>query len=220
MTAVRIVVAAGSGLRRAAMARLLEDAGFEIAGQAMDADDLLRKVRAHRPDVAIAELPDQRCRDECAQVVRAIRGELPGVGVLLISRQVDAGQATALLEPGAEGVGYLLEGRVSGVSHFIEAVRDVAAHGSVLDPEVLTRLFAKARPDPLIDELSERDRAVLAQMAVGVTNRGIARRMFLSERAIERHVTNIFDKLGITSSSQVNRRVLAVLAYLRTTAPA
>jgi DNA-binding NarL/FixJ family response regulator len=219
MSPVRVVVATGSGLRRAAMVRLLEDAGFGIAGQATDAGDLLRKVRAHRPDVAIAELPEPQCVDECARVVRTIRGELPGVGVLLISRQVDARQASALLEPSAEGAGYLLEGRVTGVSRFIEAVRDVAAHGSVLDPEVVTSLFAKARPDPLIDELSERDRTVLAQMAAGVTNRGIAQRMFLSERAIERHVTNIFDKLGITTSSQVNRRVLAVLAYLRTAAP-
>jgi DNA-binding NarL/FixJ family response regulator len=218
MTGVRVVVAAGSGLRRAAMARLLQDAGFEVAGQAGDAADLLRKVRAHRPDVAIAELPEPHCRDECVRVVRAIRSELPGVGVLLISRQVEARHAIALLEHGAEGAGYLLEGRVTGVSRFIEAVRDVAAHGSVLDPEVVTRLFAQYRRAPVIDELSELDREVLAQMAAGATNRGIARRMFLSERAIERHVTSIFDTLGITTARQANRRVLAVLAYLRTAA--
>jgi DNA-binding NarL/FixJ family response regulator len=214
MTGVRVVVAAGSGLRRAAMVRLLQDAGLEVAGQAGDAGDLLRKVRAHRPDVAIAELPAQRCRDECARVVRAIRRELPGVGVLLISQQVEIGHAAALLEPGAEGAGYLLERRMTDVSRFIEAVRQVAARGSVLDPEVITRLMTRKQSDRVIDKLSERDRDVLAQIAAGITNRGIARRMFLSERAIERHVTSIFDTLGITTARHANRRILAVLAYL------
>ena len=216
----RVLVAAGSGLRRAAMIRLLEDAGFEVTGQAGDAGDLLRKARAHRPDVAIAELPDtQRALDEYVQVLRTIRSELR-VGVLLISQEVEAGHAAALLELGAEGAGYLLEGRVTGVARFIEAVRDVAACGSVLDTEVVTRLMARERRNPVFDELSERDREVLAQMAAGVTNRGIARRMFLSERAIERHVTSIFDALGITAARQANRRVLAVLAYLRGGEPA
>ena len=216
----RVLVAAGSGLRRAAMIRLLEDAGFEVTSQAGDAGDLLRKARAHRPDVAIAELPDtQRALDEYVQVLRTIRGELR-VGVLLISQEVEAGHAAALLELGAEGAGYLLEGRVTGVARFIEAVRDVAACGSVLDTEVVTRLMARERRNPVFDELSERDREVLAQMAAGVTNRGIARRMFLSERAIERHVTSIFDALGITAARQANRRVLAVLAYLRGGEPA
>jgi DNA-binding NarL/FixJ family response regulator len=214
MTGVRVVVAAGSGLRRAAMVRLLQDAGLEVAGQAGDAGDLLRKVRAHRPDVAIAELPAQRCRDECARVVRAIRRELPGVGVLLISQQVETGHAAALLEPGAEGAGYLLERRMTDVSRFIEAVRQVAARGSVLDPEVITRLMTRKQSDHVIDKLSERDRDVLAQIAAGITNHGPARRMFLSERAVERHVTSIFDTLGITTTRHANRRILAVLAYL------
>ena len=146
----RVLVAAGSGLRRAAMIRLLEDAGFEVTGQAGDAGDLLRKARAHRPDVAIAELPDtQRALDEYVQVLRTIRGELR-VGVLLISQEVEAGHAAALLELGAEGAGYLLEGRVTGVARFIEAVRDVAACGSVLDTEVVTRLMARERRNPVI----------------------------------------------------------------------
>lgn len=219
MTNVRVVVAAGSALRRAALVRLLEDAGFDVIGEAGDAGDLLRKARAHLPDVAIAELPEPHCRDECTRVVRAIRTELPGVGVLLISQQVEAGHATALLEIGAAGAGYLLEGRVTGVARFVQAVRDVAAQGAVLDPEVVTRLMTREPRDPVIDELSERDREVLAQMAAGASNRGIARRMFLSERAIERHVTNIFDALGISTARAANRRVLAVLAYLRAAAP-
>jgi DNA-binding NarL/FixJ family response regulator len=219
VTNVRVVVAAGSALRRAALVRLLEDAGFDVIGEAGDAGDLLRKARAHLPDVAIAELPEPHCRDECTRVVRAIRTELPGVGVLLISQQVEAGHATALLEIGAAGAGYLLEGRVTGVARFVQAVRDVAAQGAVLDPEVVTRLMTREPRDPVIDELSERDREVLAQMAAGASNRGIARRMFLSERAIERHVTNIFDALGISTARAANRRVLAVLAYLRAAAP-
>jgi DNA-binding NarL/FixJ family response regulator len=215
VTGQRVVVAAGSGLLRAAIVRLLQDAGFEVAGQAGDAGDLLRKVRAHRPDVIIAQLPDPDCGlDECVRALGTIRSELPGVGVLLISRQVDAGHAAALLEPGAEGAGYLLEGGVTGVSRFVEAVRHVAARGTLLDPEVVTHLLARPRRDPLVDELSERDREVLAQMAAGVSNRGIARRMFLSERGVERHVTRVFDKLGITTARHADRRVLAVLAYL------
>jgi DNA-binding NarL/FixJ family response regulator len=216
MPAVRIVVAASSGLRRAATVRLLEDAGFEVVGQAGNAGDLLRKVRAHRPDVALAELPQPACRDDCARVVRTIRRELPSVGVLLISQRVEAGHASALVETGAEGAGYLVEGRVTGVSRLIQAVRDVAARRSVLDPEVVTRLLNRGRRDPVVDQLSDRDREVLGQIAAGVSNRGIARRMFLSERAVERHVTTIFDTLGLTSARETNRRVLAALAYLRT----
>ncbi len=207
MTRLRTVVAARSALRRAALARLLVDAGFEVAGQAGDANDMLRKVRAHRPDVAIAEL------DDCAPALRIIRAELPDVGVLLISPRVDAGHAAALLQPAADGAGYLLEAR-TGVERFIEAVRQVAARGTVLEPEIVTRLVAGERRHPLIDAMSDRDREVLAQMAAGVSNRGIASRMFLSERAIERHVTSIFEALGIAAVRQANRRVLAVLAYL------
>jgi DNA-binding NarL/FixJ family response regulator len=211
VTGLRTVVAAGSALRRAAMIRLLQDAGFVVAGHALDAGDLLRKVRAHRPDVAIAELAGL---DDCVPALRTIRSELPGVGVLLISPLVDARHAAALVELGAEGAGYLLEARVTGVAGFIEAVGRVADRGTILDPEVVMRLVAGERRDPFVDELSDRDREVLAQMAAGVNNRGIARRMFLSERAIERHVTSIFDALGITAAREANRRVLAVLAYL------
>jgi len=215
MTGVRAVIGGVSGLRRAAMVSLLEDAGVAVVAQAANGGELLRKVRAHRPDVAIAELPEPNRRTEdCVRALRAIRSELPGVGVLLISRRAEAGHTAALLDCGAEGAGYLLEERVTDVARFIEAVREVAAHGSVLDPEVVTLLLARTRPGRPIDELSGRDREVLAQMAAGVTNRGIARRMFLSERAIQRHVTSIFDKLGILAARQANRRVLAVLVYL------
>ena len=216
MTGVRVVIGGISGLRRAAMVSLLEDAGFPVVAQAGDGGELLRKVRAHRPDVAIVELPEPNRRPEdCVRALRAIRSELPGVGVLLISRRVEAGHAAALLHCGAEGAGYLLEERVTDVARFIGAVREVADHGSVLDPEVVTLLLARTRPGSRIDELSGRDREVLAQMAAGVTNRGIARRMFLSERAIERHVSAIFNALGLDRCRTTHRRVLAVLAHLR-----
>lgn len=221
MTQRRVVVAARSALRRAVMVRLLRDADIDVAGQAGDARELLRKVRAHRPDVAIAELPDPHpALDDSAVAVATIRRELPGVGVLLVSPRVDARHAAALLEPGAEGAGYLLERRVTHVSAFIEAVLDVAGGGSVLDPEVVTHFAARHRHEPLIGALSERDRQVLAQIAAGVSNRGIARRTFVSERSVARQVTSIFDKLGIADAKHANRRVLAVLAYLGAPAPA
>jgi DNA-binding NarL/FixJ family response regulator len=214
VTGARVLVACGSPLRRASIRRLLEDAGFVAAGEAGDSADLLRKVRAHRPAVAIAELPPEvHPRSECVQVVRTIRRELPEVGLLIIAQAVSPAHAAALLESGAEGAGYLLEQRVAGTTEFLAAVREVAARGSAVDPEVVTHLLSRGRRDPVLEELSEREREVLAQMAAGVSNCGIARRMFLSERAIERHVTRIFAALGIAAAREANRRVLAVLAY-------
>ena len=208
---MRIVVASASALRRAAIARLLDDAGFTVPAQAADGDELLRKVRAHRPDVAVAELP------MCAQVVRMLRSEHPDTGLLLVSECASPAHGAALLERGAGGTGYLLEGQLS-VPRFVAAVRAVAAGGAALDPEIVTRLFTPGRRD--LDDLSDRDREVLEQMAAGASNRGIARRMFLSERAIERHVTSIFDALGIPAAREANRRVQAVLAYLAGAEPA
>jgi DNA-binding NarL/FixJ family response regulator len=214
VTGARVVVACCSPLRRAAMLQLLEDARFELAGQAGDPAELLRKVRAHNPAVAIAELPPAPlARSEWVRVVRTIRRELSQVGMLLISDTVSPGHAAALLEPGAEGVGYLLEQRVTGAAQFVAAVREVAARGVAVDADVVTHLLSRDRHGPALEELSAREREVLAQMAAGVSNRGIARRMFLSERAIERHVTRIFDALGIRAAREANRRVLAVLAY-------
>lgn len=206
-----VIVAGRSGLHRAAIVRLLDDAGFTVSGQAADDAELLRKVRAHRPDVAIAELP------VCAEVLRTIRSEFPQLGVLVVAEAVSPPHAAALLAGGAAGAGYVLAGR-AGATRFVEAVRDVGAGRSALDDEVLTRLLTRGRSD--LDALSDRDREVLAQMAAGASNRGIARRMFLSERAIERHVTSIFDALGIPAAREANRRVLAVLAYRARAEPA
>jgi len=155
VTSARVVLACGSPLRRAAMLRLLEDAGFEVVGQAGDPAELLRKVRAHGPAVAIVELPPvPLARGECVQVVRTIRRELPEVGMLLISQTVSPRHAAALLEPGAEGVGYLLERRVAGAAPFVEAVREVAARGVAVDADVVTHLLSRDRREPALDGLS------------------------------------------------------------------
>jgi DNA-binding NarL/FixJ family response regulator len=207
---LRIVIGAESGLLRAATIRLLVEAGFEVVGQARDADDLVRKVRAHRPDVAIVDIR----HDAGLEAVRVIRRELPLAGVLMLSQRAEKHHACVLLEHGTEGVGYLVKDRVPDVARFIDAIRQVARRGSVLDPEVVVRMLADRRRTRLPDTLSARDRDVLAQIAQGASNYAIARRMFLSERAVERHVTAIFSKLGIAGSRHAHRRVLAVLAHL------
>jgi DNA-binding NarL/FixJ family response regulator len=215
---IRVVIAQRSGLVRAAMTRLLEDAGIRVAAQAADGAELLRKVRAHRPDAVIVDLRSPTpARDDGLHALGVIRSEHPAVGVLVLSERVEAPYASELLAHGAEGAGYLLERRVLGVAHFIEAVRQVAAGGSVLDPELITHALGRRRPAHGLERLSDRCRAVLEQMAAGVTNRTIARRMFLSERAVERHVSHIFDAFGVPACGRGNRRVLAVLAYLDAT---
>jgi DNA-binding NarL/FixJ family response regulator len=213
---VRVVIAEDSLLVRAAVVRLLEEAGVEVVGEAGDGDDLVRKVRAHRPDVAIIDIrmPPEHV-DEGLQAARAIRSELPEVGILLLSQYVEERYATELLEHGADGVGYLLKERVADVAQFVEAVHQVAARRSVLDPEVVAHMIGGRRRRQSLDALDDREREVLARMAEGASNRAIAERMFLSERAVERSITAIFERLGLRASREAHRRVLAVLAYLR-----
>src|SRR5262249_50034255 len=153
--------------------------------------------------------------DEGLHAARAIRAELPEVGVLLLSQHVEERYAAELLEHGADGVGYLLKDRLTDVAHFVDAVRQVAARRSVLDPDVVAHMRGLRRRGHAIDALGAREREVRARMAEGASNVAIARRMFLSERAVERSVTAIFDALGLPASRQAHRRVLAVLAYLR-----
>jgi DNA-binding NarL/FixJ family response regulator len=213
---VRLVIAEDSALLRAAAVRVLEDAGFEVAGQAGDGEELLRKVAAHRPDVAIVDIRmPPRQLDEGLQAARAIRAQHPGTGVLLLSQHVEERYATELLEHGTGGIGYLLKDRLTDLARLADAIRLVAAGGTVLDPEVVSQMLGRRRRNTALDALTDRDLEVLAQMAAGATNHAIAQRMYLSKRAIERHVTAIFDKLGITASRHDHRRVLAVLAYLR-----
>jgi DNA-binding NarL/FixJ family response regulator len=213
---VRVVIAEDSLLVRAAVVRLLEEAGVDVVGEAGDGDDLVRKVRAHRPDVAVIDIrmPPEHV-DEGLQAARVIRRELPEVGILLLSQYVEERYATELLEHGADGVGYLLKERVADVAQFVEAVHQVAARRSVLDPEVVAHMIGGRRRRQSLDALDDREREVLARMAEGASNRAIAERMFLSERAVERSITAIFERLGLRASRHANRRVLAVLAYLR-----
>jgi DNA-binding NarL/FixJ family response regulator len=213
---MRIVIADDAVLLREGAARLLEEAGHEVVAQAGDADDLLRKVRAHRPDVAIIDVrmpPDNS--DDGLRAALAIRNELPEVGILLLSQYVEDRYLGRLLGGGAEGVGYLLKDRVAEVERLAEAVERVAAGGSVLDPEVVAQMLGRARDEGPLDALTKREREVLGLMAEGRTNRAIATELFISERAVERHVTSIFGKLDLPTGEQDHRRVLAVLAYLR-----
>jgi DNA-binding NarL/FixJ family response regulator len=213
---MRIVIADDAVLLREGAARLLEEAGFEVVAQAGDAEDLLRKVRAHTPDVAIIDVrmpPDNV--DDGLRAALAIREELPGVGILMLSQYVEDRYLGELLAGGAEGVGYLLKDRLADVDRLTEAVQRVATGGSVLDPEVVAQMIGRSRAEGPLDSLTPREREVLGHMAEGRTNRAIAEALFVSERAVERHVTSIFTKLDLPAGEQDHRRVLAVLAYLR-----
>ena len=211
---MRVVIGEDTVLLRAGVARLLEDAGMEVVGQAADAEDLLRKVRAHKPDVAIVDIrmPPGNA-DDGLRAAQEMRGELPEVGVLVLSQYAEEHYVTQLLQGGAEGVGYLLKERIADVDRFVDSVRRVAEGGSALDPEIVALMMGRREGGPL-DSLTEREREVLGRMAEGKTNRGIAGELFVSERAVERHVTAIFGKLGLPSGAGDHRRVLAVLAYL------
>jgi DNA-binding NarL/FixJ family response regulator len=212
---VRVVIADDSVLLREGLARLLSDAGFEVAAQAGDADDLMRKVRAHKPQVAVTDIrmPPTHT-DEGLRAAQAIRGELPDVGVLVLSQYVDQKYAMELLGNSAAGVGYLLKDRVAEVDRFTEAVRTVGNGGSALDPEVVSQLLGRRRSDDPLDRLTSRERQVLDLMAQGRSNGAIARELVVTERAIEKHVTGIFAKLDLPATEDSHRRVLAVLAYL------
>jgi DNA-binding NarL/FixJ family response regulator len=213
---VRVVIADDSVLLREGAVRILQEAGIEVVGQAGDAEDLLRKVRAHRPDVAIVDIrmPPTNV-DEGLQAAETLRAELPDIGVLVLSQYVEESYAQRLMSAGTEGVGYLLKDRVADIDRFVDGVRRVAEGGSVLDPEVVSQMLGRRRPDGPLDTLTAREREVLELMAEGQTNRAIAEHLSVTERAVERHVTAIFEKLGLSAADGGHRRVLAVLAYLR-----
>jgi DNA-binding NarL/FixJ family response regulator len=213
---VRAVIADDSVLLREGLVRLLEEFEVEVVGQAGDAEDLLRKVRAHKPDVAVVDIrmPPTHT-DEGLRAARTIRAELPDTGVLVLSQYVEEEYAMDLLAESAEGIGYLLKDRVSDVDRFIDAVHRVADGGSALDPEVVSRMLGRKRAEDPLEELTPREREVLGLMAEGRTNRAIAEQLVVSERAVEKHVTSIFDKLGLVAAPSDHRRVLAVLTYLK-----
>jgi DNA-binding NarL/FixJ family response regulator len=213
---MRVVVADDSVLLRAGIVRLLEGAGFEVVGQAGDAEDLVRKVSAHRPDVAVIDvrMPPTHTDDGLRAAIE-LRARHPDVGLLVLSQYVEEDSAHELLGGGAEGVGYLLKDRVSEVDRFLDAVRRVGAGGSVLDPEVVAQLLGRRHGDGELEELTPRERDVMAAMAEGLSNHAIAERLVVSEGAVEKHVTSIFSRLGLAATADAHRRVLAVLAYLR-----
>ncbi|HJS94680.1 MAG TPA: response regulator transcription factor [Solirubrobacteraceae bacterium] len=210
-----MLVAEDDVLLREGIARLLADGGCEVVAQAADAEDLLRKGLAHRPDVVVADvrMPPRHEADGLAAAIE-LRRRLPEVGVLVLSQFYEESLATELITEHAEGVGYLLKERVGDVASFIDAVRRVAAGGSALDPELVARMLKQRRAGPLAD-LTPREQDVLAGMAEGKSNQGIADDLVLSQAAVEKHVTAIMHKLGIGPTETGNRRVLAVLAYLR-----
>ena len=212
---MRVVIADDAVLLREGVARILEEAGFEVVGQAGNADELMLKVRSYDPNVAVVDIrmPPTHT-DEGLRAAQEIREKHPGVGVLVLSQYVEAAYAMELLSESAEGVGYLLKDRVSDVKEFADAVRRVGDGGSALDPTIVSQLVGRRRGDDPIDQLTPREREVLGLMAEGRSNSGIAERLVVTERAVEKHVTSIFGKLRLPAASEDHRRVLAVLAYL------
>jgi DNA-binding NarL/FixJ family response regulator len=212
---LRVVVADDSTLLREGVVRLLEEAGLEVVGQAGDAEDLLRKVRAHKPDVAIVDvrMPPTHT-DEGLRAARQIRAELPEVSVLVLSQYVEVTYARELLADSAEGLGYLLKDRVADVGALTDAVRRVGAGGSALDPEVVSQMLGRRRREDPLEELTPREREVLGLMAEGRSNASIAAELVVTERAVEKHVTGIFSKLGLEAGGEDHRRVVAVLRFL------
>jgi DNA-binding NarL/FixJ family response regulator/class 3 adenylate cyclase len=212
---VRVVLAEDSVLLREGIARLLQQSGFEVVGQVDNPDDLVRRVGFSKPDVAIIDIrmPPTHT-DEGLQAARRIRERHPQVGVLMLSQYVEAEYATALLSEQTEGTGYLLKDRIANIEEFTDAVRRVAAGGSALDPAVVAQLVGRKRPGDPLGELTPREREVLELMAEGLSNHGIATRLVVTERAVEKHVTNIFAKLGLSATAADHRRVRAVLTLL------
>jgi DNA-binding NarL/FixJ family response regulator len=213
---LRAVIADDELLLREGVARLLEEAGIEVVGRAADAPDLLRKVGAHKPDVAVIDIrmpPD--LTDDGLRAAIEIRRRQPQVGVLVLSQHLVERFVAELVGDDARGVGYLLKHRVADLDFFLDAVRKVADGGTALDPEVVARMLARRRQADPFDELTPREREVLALMAEGLSNQGIAGRLQVGPPAVEKHVTSIFSKLDLGHDRSEHRRVLAVLALLR-----
>jgi DNA-binding NarL/FixJ family response regulator len=213
---VRVVIGEDSLLLREGIARLLESSGLDVVGLAGDFDALIAAVEETRPDIAVVDIrmPPTHT-DEGLRAAREIRAARPDTGVLVLSQYLDEDYVFALLGDGAQGLGYLLKNRITDGDAFVDAVKRVAAGDAALDPEVVAHLLGRRPAGGPLDELNERERTVLGEMAEGRSNQAIAARMFLSDRAVERHVTAIFSKLKLTATPDSHRRVLAVLTYLR-----
>ena len=213
---LRVVVAEDSGLLREGLARLLSDAGLSVVAKVGDGPGLISAAEKHRPDLAVVDVRmPPGYRDEGLKAAIEIRRRVPGLTVLVLSQYVEERYGAELIESGAAGVGYLLKDRVADVSDFVAAVRDVASGGTVLDPEVVSQLLSRHRADRRLAALTPREREVLSLMAEGRSNHAIAGTLYVTEGAVEKHVRNIFGKLGLAQAETDHRRVLAVLAYLR-----
>ena len=218
MDSLRVVIGEDDVLLREGISRLLAEAGIEVAAQAGDADAFLRKALAHRPDVAVVDVQMPPGHgDDGLRAALELRRRRPETAVLVLSQFYEEQYAVDLIGDSAEGVGYLLKERIGDVEAFTDAVRRVAAGGSALDPEVVGRMLGRRRADGPLEQLSPRDRDVLALMAEGKSNRGIAEALFVTPAAVEKHVTSIFEKLGLKPERTEHRRVLAALTYLRST---
>jgi DNA-binding NarL/FixJ family response regulator len=213
---IRVVVGEDHAFVREGILRVLQDSGFDVVGTASDARELVSMAEAYRPDVIIADIqmpPDHG--DDGLRAALAIRAAQPGTGVLVLSQFLEDAYAFALVADGADGVGYLLKEKVGDLRVFVDAVQRVADGGSVLDPDVVARLVGRKRKASPLDNLTPREREVLALIAEGRSNAGIAGELVVTVAAIERHVTGIFDKLGLRQAPDTHRRVLAVLQYLQ-----
>ena len=212
---LRVIVGEDQPFVREGIVRVLDDGDFEVVGTAADARDLIRLADAYRPDVVVADIqmPPEHS-DDGLRAALAIRAAHPGVGVLVLSQFLEDAYALALVADGAQGVGYLLKEKVGDLRVFTDAVRRVAEGGSVLDPDVVARLVGRKRTAGPLDRLTRREGEVLALIAEGRSNAGIAQELVVTVAAVERHVTSIFDKLGLHASPEAHRRVLAVLKYL------
>jgi DNA-binding NarL/FixJ family response regulator len=214
---LRIVIGDDSVLLREGIARLLTEAGFDVVGQAGDAATLVGAVKTHHPDVAIVDIrmPPTHT-DEGLRAADAIRAEHGnGIGILVLSQYVETTYALRLVTEGAGGMGYLLKDRISDLDEFSDAIKRVARGGSVIDPEVVAQLVGRRRAKVPLDDLTEREREVLALMAEGRSNQAICDRLFLAPKTVEAHIANIFSKLELLPAPDDHRRVLAVLAHLR-----
>jgi DNA-binding NarL/FixJ family response regulator len=212
---VRVVIADDNLLVRSGVAALLRDAGLDVAGEAASADELLRAVDDHRPDVAIVDVrmpPTQT--DEGLRAAHEIRARHPGTAIVILSEHVEDGVATRLLAESSERLGYLLKHRVTDVEEFVGTVRRVAEGGSALDPIVVSRLLSASRGAGPLEALTPREREVLELIAQGMSNQAIAKRMVVTLRSAEKHVSSIFSKLGLPDTGSEHRRVLAVLRFL------
>jgi DNA-binding NarL/FixJ family response regulator len=211
-----VVIGEDHVLLREGIGRLLEEAGLEILALAGNADDLVRRTLALRPDVVVVDVQmPPRGEDDGLRAAIMLRERLPALGVIVLTQFTEERYAHDLIGDRPEGVGYLLKERIADVPAFVEAIRRVAAGGSALDPEIVGRILGRRRSRGPLDLLTPREREVLAGMAEGLTNKGIAESLVITEAAVEKHVTRIFDKLGLGRGEHEHRRVRAVLTYLR-----